>query len=150
MLRATRRGSRRPTFDISESGRRVVTFAKADWRGCEFVVAGQRLRVSHEGRTRVTLIGPTGYVATADGDRDRARWTISSAAGRWELLRPSPFDETWELCRDGFPVGALRQDGARSTASHADLPGDVPLPLRVFFYYLALWLWDASRTAPPR
>jgi hypothetical protein len=137
MLRATRRGFRKPTFAVSEAGHRVATLGGPDPRGRRFVVAGQRFRVFHEGPTRVTLTGPAGYVATADGGRDRLAWTVSSAAGRWEFVRA--WDSAWELRSGGHPVGAVEQDGA--TAARADLPGDVPLPLRVFFLYLALWLW---------
>jgi hypothetical protein len=137
MLRATRRGFRKPAFAISEAGHQVATLAELGSPGCRFVVGGQRFLVCHEGRPRVTLTGPAGYVATADGEGDRLAWMISSAAGRWEFVRA--WDSVWELHSGGQPVGAVERDGA--TAAHADLPGDVPLPLRVFFFYLALWLW---------
>ena len=131
MLRATRRGFRKPTFVISEAGRRVATLAGIDRRGCEFAVAGRRFQVFHEGRTRITLTGSAGYVATADGDG--SHWSISSAAGRWEFTSS---DSAWELRLDGDPIGVVRRESA--TAWQADLPGDLPLPLRVFVFYLAL------------
>ena len=146
MLRSTRRGFFRHSYEISEDGRPAATLTGTRREGCTFEVDGEQYRVAREGRKAFVLTGPWGEAARAERAGSRT-WTISSLHVPLELVRTSIWKETWEVRRFGEPVGTLSKDGAFKNTSTADLPDDLPLPLRLFIVCLVETLWERSRQA---
>ena len=146
MLRSTRRGFFRHSYDISEDGRPTATVTSVRREGATFAVEGADYRVTRNGRKAFTLTGPSGEVARAERVGGRT-WTVSSLHVPLELVRTSIWKETWEVRRFGEPIGALSKDGAFKNTSTADLPEDLPLPLRLFVVCLVETLWERSRQA---
>lgn len=144
MLRSTRRGFFRHSYEISEDGRPAAVLAGARREGATFSVEGGEYRVVRNGYKAFTLTGPDGEVAKAERVGGRT-WTISSLYVPLELVRTSIWKETYEVTRFGETVGTLRQDGTFKNTSSADLPDDLPLPLRLFVVYLVETLWERSR-----
>lgn len=148
MLRAARTGVFKHRYDISEDDRPVTHLAGFRREGCEFTVDGETLRVVRERGKRFVLNGPNGRVATAERETGR-RWAITTPSGRLELVRPSMWRSAWELHQGGRSLGRIERDkGIFTRTSHAELPADVPLPVRLFAFYLVLILWErANATA---
>jgi hypothetical protein len=147
MLRVSRRGLFRYQYDLTEDDRPVTQFTGFRREGCEFTLAGETLRVGRERSRRFVLDGPGGRIATADRESGR-RWTITTPASRFELVRPSVWRSAWEMHHGGRAVGRIEQDrGFFVRTSHADLPADLPLPVRVFAFYVVLILWERANAA---
>ena len=146
MLQSTRRGFFGHSYEISEYGRPAATVIGTRREGCTFEADGEHFRVTREGRKAFTLTGPAGEIAKAERVGGRT-WTVSSLYVPLELVRTSIWKETWELRRFGEPVGSLGKDGAFKNTSTADLPDDLPLPLRLFIVCLVETLWERSRQA---
>jgi hypothetical protein len=144
MLQSTRRGFFRHSYDISEDGRPTATLTGIRREGCTFDVDGVGYRVARDGRKAFTLSGPNGDEARAERVRGRT-WTVSSLVVPLELVRTSMWKDTWELRRFGEPVGTLAKDGAFRRTSTADLPDDLPLPLRLFVLCVVETLWERAR-----
>ncbi len=128
MLRSTRRGIFRHSYEVSEDGRAVATLTGTRREGCAFQVDGESYQVSRSGYRAFTLSGPAGELARAER-ADRRTWRITSAAEIFDLVRTSIWRETWELRR----------------TSSADLPDDLPLPIRLFVVCVMETLWERSR-----
>lgn len=147
MLRASRHGLFRYRYDLTEDGEPVAQLAGFRREGCEFTLEGRTLRVGRERSKRFVITGPDGRVATADRESGR-RWRITTPEGHLELVRPSVWRSAWEVHRGGRPVGRIEQDrGLFARTSHADLPADLPLPVRVFAFYVVLILWQRAAAA---
>jgi hypothetical protein len=147
MLRSTRRGIFRHSYDISEDGGPVIALAAVRREGCVFALSGQEYRISRAGHRSFTLVGPAGEEATAERTKGRM-WTVkSSVTGPLELVRTSVWRETWELRRFGETIGTLSKDGAFRRTSSAELPAEVPLAVRLFVVYVVEVLWERSRQA---
>jgi hypothetical protein len=147
MLQATRRGVFRHSYDIAYEGRPIATLAGARREGYTFELDGQAFQVTRKGYKGFSFTGSqAGEVARADRVNGRT-WTLHSMYGPLELVRTSFWKETWELRRNGQPAGTLRKDGAFKRTFTADLPEDLPLPLRLFILCVVETLWERSRHA---
>lgn len=147
MLRASRHGFFRRRYGLTEDDRPVTELADFRRENCDFTVAGTTLRVSRERGKRFVLDGPDGRIASADRETGR-RWSITTGTGRLQLVRPSVWRSAWELHRGGQAVGRVEHDpGLFTRSSHADLPADLPMPVRVFAYYVVLMLWERAAAA---
>jgi hypothetical protein len=144
MLRSTRRGFFRHSYDISEDGQPTAALTGIRREGHIFDVDGHSYRVTRDGSKAFTLSGPNGDEARAERVRGRT-WTISSLVVPLELVRTSVWKDTWELRRFGEPVGTLAKDGAFKRTSTADLPNELPLPLRLFVLCVVETLWERAR-----
>ena len=134
-------------YDITEDDRPVTLLANFRREGCEFTVDGQQVQVKRERGKRFVLSGPKGRIATAERESGK-RWVITTGAGRLELVRPSTWRSAWELHQGGRALGRIERDkGIFSRSSHADLPPEVPLPVRVFAFYVVLILWERASAA---
>lgn len=144
MLRSTRRGIFRHSYEVSEDGRAVATLTGTRREGCAFQVDGESYQVSRSGYRAFTLSGPAGELARAER-ADRRTWKVTSAAEIFDLVRTSIWRETWEVRRFGEAAGSLSKDGAFTRTSSADLPDDLPLPIRLFVVCVMEALWERSR-----
>lgn len=131
-------------YVLQEDARPVTELANFRRESCDFTVDGVRMRVSRERGKRFVLDGPGGRIASADRESGK-RWAVTTSAGLVELVRPSVWRSTWELHRGGQAVGRVEPDrGLFTRSSHADLPTDLPLAVRVFAYYVVLMLWERA------
>lgn len=146
MLQASRRGFFKRSYQLAEDGRPVTELTGFRRESCSFTVDSQPYEVHRERRKRFTLSGPGGVVATADRAGGR-QWTIGSTAGKLELVRPSLWRSHWELRRGSRSMGTVRHAGGFGRSSIADLAPDIPLPLRVFAYYVVLMVWERAAAA---
>jgi len=147
MLQSTRRGVFRHSYDVADEGRPIATLSGGRREGYAFELDGESFQVTRKGYKGFSFIGSqTGEVARADRTNGRT-WTIHSMYGPLELVRTSVWKETWELHRFGEPAGTLSKDGAFKRTSTADLPEDLPLPLRLFILCVVETLWERSRQA---
>ncbi|MFI7677854.1 hypothetical protein [Actinophytocola sp. NPDC049390] len=120
------------TYLISEDGRPVTSFTTFSRTPCEIDGVGYGL--THEDRGRFWLEGPTGTAAFAYRT-GRGEVLVSATPHELYLRRAGRFGRRWELYRDGQVAGTftLSVFGART-----DLPDDLPLPLRVFAFYVVI------------
>ena len=146
MLRARRRGVFRREYEVESDGGAVTTLAGARREGCEFTLDGGGYRVERDGRKRFVLDGPGGRVATADRATSR-EWAIRSQSGNAKLVRPSMWRPGWEIHQRGSARGTIRHEGVFSRSFVADLPSDVPMPVRVFARYVVLVNYERAANA---
>lgn len=146
MLRSTRRGMYRRSYEVSEDGRAVAVLGVGRRESCVFQVDGQEYLVSRNRYRSFTLSGSAGELARAEKDSGRM-WTIRSLTDQLELVRTSLWKYSWELRRFGEVVGVVGTDGPFKRTSTADLPPELPLPLRLFVLYVVETLWARSSQA---
>jgi hypothetical protein len=143
MLQAKRRGFLKHRFEITDDATDVTELAGFRRESCEFLINGERHRVTRERRKRLVFHGPRGWLATADQESGR-HWTINTAQWRYDLVRPSAWRSAWELHQGSQPLGRFQAKGSTSTA---DLPSTLDLPIRLFAYYVVLINWERSNSA---
>lgn len=120
------------TYVISEGGRQVTSFTTFFRTPCEIDGAGYHL--AHEDRGRFWLEGPTGTAAFAYRT-GRGEVLLSAAPHELYLRRASRFGRRWELYQDGQVTGTVTMS---VLSARSDLPDDLPLPLRVFAFYVVI------------
>jgi hypothetical protein len=147
MLRTTRRGFFRYSYDIADEEQPIATLTGTRRECFSFELDGESFQVTRKGYKGFSFTGSqAGEVARADR-ADGRTWTIHSMYGPLELVRTSIWKETWELHRFGQPTGTLSKDGTFKRTSTADLPEDLPLALRLFIVCVVETLWERSRQA---
>lgn len=119
------------TYLISEDDRQITSFTTFSPTPCDIDGVGHRL--IHD-QDRLWLEGPTGIAASAHRT-GRGQVHVSSNTHELTLRRTSRFARTWELYHGGQVTGTCRMGifGARG-----DLPADLPMPLRVFLFYVVI------------
>jgi hypothetical protein len=146
MLRARRRGVFRREYEVESDGGPVTTLAGARREGCEFTLDGGGYRVERDGRKRFVLHGPGGRVASAERTT-RREWAVRSQTGNVKLVKPSMWRSVWEIHQRGSARGTIRHDGVFSRSFLADVPSDVPMPVRVFALYVVLVNYEREANA---
>ncbi|MBB4911439.1 hypothetical protein [Actinophytocola algeriensis] len=146
MLRARRRGVFRRDYEIESDGGPVTTLAGARREGCAYALDSAEYRVERDGRKRFVLHGPGGRVATAER-MTRREWAVRAQTGNVQLVKPSMWRSGWEIHQRGSARGTIRHDGVFSRSFAADLPSDVPLPVRVFALYVVLVNYEREANA---
>lgn len=119
------------TYLISENGRRITSFTTFSPTPCDIDGVGHRLVRDDD---RLWLEGPAGTAAAAYRT-GRGQVHVSSATHELHLRRTGRFARTWELRHGEQVTGTCRMGvfGARG-----DLPADLPMPLRVFLFYVVI------------
>ena len=120
------------TFLISEDGRQVTSFTHFAQTPCD--IDGVAYRLTREGRERFWLEGPTGTVGVAHR-AGRGELLVSSDPHELYLRRASRFSRSWELHDGGQVVGSCR---STTFSGQSDLPAHLPLPVRVFAFYVVI------------
>ena len=127
----------RREYDLESDSGPVTTLTGARREGCEFTLDDDAYRVERDGRKRFTLHGPGGRVATAERDT-RRQWTVKAQSGNVTLVKPSMWRAAWEIHQRGSARGSIRHEGVFSRTFVADVPSDVPMPVRVFALYVVV------------
>lgn len=133
-------------YEVEVAGGPPIEISRARREACTFDVAGASYRIERDGRKRFVLAGPPGMGATADRETGR-QWSITAQSGDAKLVRPSIWRSGWALHQRGSAQGTIRHDGAFSRWYTADLPTDLPLPVRVFAFYVVLVLFERAASA---
>lgn len=121
------------TSVISQDGQRLgeVTSLPA---ASTVVLDGVRYQLTRHGATRFMLIDPVGRTVFAD--RTAAREvTVLEQAQELRLRRVGTFRQRWDLDHAGEVRGTCRVTTFGGTA---DFPADLPLPTRVFLFYIVI------------
>jgi hypothetical protein len=130
MLHMAQRGG--VGFVISEDERPVAELTSLRQSPC--VVNGVDYRFTQEGAARFWLEDPMGTVGVAH----RASATevlVSCAPHELHLRRLKRFGGVWEVRLDGRVAGSCT---LKALSGSADLPGHLPLPVRIFTFYVAI------------
>ena len=136
----------RREYEIESDGGPVTTVAGARREGCVFTLDGAEYRVERDGRRRFVLHGPGGRAATAERATGR-EWTVQAQSGNVKLVKPSLWRSGWEIHQRGSARGTIRHDGVFSRSFVADMPSDVPMPVRVFALYVLLVHFERQNNA---
>lgn len=120
------------TFLISEGSREVTSFTHFAQTPCD--IDGIAYWLTREGRERFWLEGPTGTVGVAHR-AGRGELLISCHPHELYLRRTGRFSRRWELHEGEQVVGSCR---STTFSGESDLPAHLPLPLRVFAFYVVI------------
>lgn len=148
MIEVRTRGFYKARWELSVDGQPlVVLYQRSMWReDCQFELGGQPYVISKQRRREFGLASGTGEHARAQLEGSR-RWTITSAAGSFEVLRPKFWSSHWEVHAGGQVVGQIRRKGAFSSRVLADIDGQIAPPLQVFALYLVLVMMRRAQAA---
>ncbi len=118
------------TYLISEGGRPVAQFTSFPQTPC--VIDGIPHRFTRDGTSRFWCEGPVGTTGVAHR-LSTNEVLVSCAPHELHLLRPKRLRPLWELRQGERVVGSCRQ---RQLTATGDLPEHLPLPVRVFAFYV--------------
>lgn len=136
----------RREYDLESDGGPVTTLTGLRREGCAYTLDGAEYRVERDGRKRFLLHGPGGRTATAERATGR-EWTVRAESGNVKLVKPSMWRSAWEVHQRGSARGTIRHDGVFSRSFVADMPSDVPMPVRVFALYVLLVHFERQNAA---
>lgn len=136
----------RREYDLESDGGPVTTLTGLRREGCAYTLDGAEYRVERDGRKRFLLHGPGGRTATAERATGR-EWTVRAESGNVKLVKPSMWRSAWEVHQRGSARGTIRHDGVFSRSFVADMPSDVPMPVRVFALYVLLVHFERQNNA---
>lgn len=136
----------RREYELESDGGPVTTVTGARREGCEFTLDGGAYRVERDSRKRFMLHGPGGRVATAER-MTRREWAVRAESGNVKLVKPSMWRSGWEVHQRGSARGTIRHEGLFSRSVAAQLPSDVPMPVRVFALYVVLVTYEREANA---
>jgi hypothetical protein len=144
-------------FRILDGGREVAVMDMSFWREKGGLsIDGVLYRAHREGRNRGAFIleAPGGQVlAKAEKPNAlRRRFVVECGGRRLWLEAWTPFGRAFVLRDDQRYIGIVKPDNFVTRRTTANLPEDLPLPVRVFFLWLVFILWrrdDRSANAAP-
>lgn len=87
------------------------------------------------------LLEDGGELAAARRNLTLRRFVIQHGTDELELRSGSAGWTPFILFRDGRPIGRLDRRSPRGRSALAELPADLPEPLRIFVIYLAVVAW---------
>lgn len=153
MLRIEPKGWLSWRFRVLDARGRTLTEIHQAWvrERVTFAIDGTPYTVRRTSAWRSTfqLEQPEGVLAEATKPSMlRRAFDVVTPRDHFRLEAPSLFGRTFEVYRDEAPVGSIRPAALLSRSAEADLPDDLPQPIRVFLVFLVLLLWKrATNTA---
>jgi len=146
MLRAVPNGWFSYDFTLFDrTGRPVARVDLANWREkAKLEVSGTPYEAHHKAWASEFVLEKDGQVlAVAEKPSTwKDRFFFEHGGNRYELKKESAWGRTFELTRDGVgSVGSVRPKGAFRREWTVDMPGELPLEVRVFLVWLAVLLW---------
>jgi hypothetical protein len=134
---------------VSDEARPVADIAMSWWREKgALAIDGARYRVYREAPLSgaFVLAGAGGVLARAEKPSVFRREFVVRHAGREYTLRPrSMFRRAFVLLDGSREVGSLAPQSAFTRKAAADLPHDLPLPVRAFIVWLILVSWRRAQ-----
>jgi hypothetical protein len=121
-------------YQVSTDGRQVTEFTVLPTTPC--VVDGVRYQLTRDKSKWFEMVGPLGRVAVAHATT-ATNVLVDSPPHQLVLRREGKLlaRKRWDLHHDGQVRGSCRMTAFGATG---DLPGDLPLSLRVFLFYVAI------------
>jgi hypothetical protein len=140
-------------FTVSRNGTRVAEIGMAWFRErADVRIGDERYTVSRESVLKGTfaLRGAGRVMARARKVRAWTQTVEVDAGGRVFELRPlRAWKRPFGLFEGGAPVGRVAPTGWLTRRAVIDLPGDLPLPVQVFLFWLVVVLWRRGAAAAP-
>jgi hypothetical protein len=138
-------------FDLYLDGELLTGFDMAWLReGGQFTWDGTEYQLSREGLW-------SGDFLLLTGDEVRARATKESAFERTFVVRlderalrleaASVFSRSFRLSEHGVMIGRVTPDHFFTRACTLDVPGDLPVPVQVFIFWLVVLMWRRADSA---
>ena len=136
-------------FTVADESRPVADIATSWWleKGT-LAVDGATYRVYREAPLSGAFVleGAGGVIARAEKPSVFRRELVIRHAGREYTLRPrSMFRRAFVLLDGSREVGSLTPRSAFTRKAAADLPRDLPLPVRAFIVWLMVISWRRSQ-----
>jgi hypothetical protein len=133
-------------FRVLDGGREVAAMDLSLWREKGTLsVEGVPYRVYREGLASGAFVieDPGGQVlARAEKPNAlRRSFVVEHGARRLRLEAWSPIGRAFVLRDDQGVIGTIKPDNFITRRATADLPEDLPLPVRIFFLWLVFILW---------
>jgi hypothetical protein len=144
MLRAVRRGWFSYDLDVFDrAGTPVAKVDLAHWReNAKIEVEGRRYLARHEMWAREFVLEAEDGRTVALADKPSAwerRFLLDYGGGRYQLAKESPWRSAFLLTREGAGVvGSVRRRSPFGRETVVDLPGELPLEVRVFVLWLTV------------
>lgn len=106
-----------------------------------FQVEGKEYQIDVEGFLRGRFELKEGPMILAKAEKTRRKFEIRTGGQRMTLEANGLLGRSWDLHVMTGPIGSIRSLGWLKNAAEANLPEELPLPLRVFLFYLVLITW---------
>jgi hypothetical protein len=138
-------------FKVSDESRTVADIAMSWWREKGALAAdGVNYRVYREGLASGAFVleGPGSVLARAEKPSAFRREFSVRHDGREYTLRPrSIFGRTFILTAGSREIGSVTPHNAFTRKATADLPADLPIPVRAFIVWLVMIAWKRTQDA---
>ena len=138
-------------FTVSDESRPVADLAMSWWREKGVLaVDGVTFRVYREGLASGAFIleGPGGVLARAEKPSAFRREFVMRHDGREYTLRPrSMFGRAFILMAGSRELGSVAPHSAFGRKAAADLPPELPVPVRAFIVWLVMIAWKRAQDA---
>ena len=150
MLEAVPKGAFSPDFRILQDGREIALLDASAWRErAEVEIAGAPCRLYRRGMLGAFVIEWEGNVlATAEKPSAfRSAFDVEVRGRRLQLRRPSMWRRDFALYEGGVEIGRIAPQKWWSKRSTLRLPETLPLPARVFLFWLVSIMWRRDEAA---
>ena len=138
-------------FKVSEESRPVADIAMSWWREKgALAIDDVTYRAYREGMVsgNFLLEGPGGVLARAEKPSAFRREFVIRHDGREYSLRPkSMFGRAFILVSGSREIGSVAPHSAFTRKAAADLPVDLPIPVRAFIVWLVMITWKRTQDA---
>ena len=135
---------------VTDQSRPVADIALSWWREKgELTIDGALYRVSREAPSGAFVLERAGSIsARAEKPSVFRREFVLRHAGReYTLRRRSVFGRTFVLLDGSRVVGSIAPKSPFTRKAAADLPRDLPLPVRMFIVWLTVMSWRRQRSS---
>lgn len=139
------------TYEFRTPTHELVAFRASSWHErAEFDLQGSRYRVYRQSRFK----GP--FLLERDGrvianavkpSAFRERFEVDAKGANYTLRKLSAFSRRFYLFSGEQQIGEIAPVSAFSRRTRIDLPADIPLPVQLFMFWLALLMWKRQRAA---
>ncbi|MEX0892980.1 MAG: hypothetical protein WEB88_12505 [Gemmatimonadota bacterium] len=142
-----------PDFRVLEDGQEVTLLDASAWRErAEVEIAGATCRLYREGLTSGAFVIEYDGVRLASATKPsafRSAFDVDVRGRRFTLRKLSMWKRGFGLYEGGVPVGTIEPAKWYSKRSIVNLPTTLPLPARVFIFWLVTIVWrrDAAAAA---
>jgi len=151
MLEAVPKSLFSPDFRMLEDGREVTVLDASAWRErAEIEIAGAACRLYRRGHMSGAFVIEYQEVVLASATKPsafRSAFDVDVRGRRFTLRKPSMWKRGFGLYEGGVPVGTIEPQKGYSKRSTLDLPTTLPLPARVFIFWLVTIIWRRDDAA---
>ena len=132
-------------FRFEEDSSVVAEIDVSHWREkAELTVVGSTYKLFREGWMSGAFVLEADGAILARAEKPSAlyrRFVVEHEGRRSTLEAAAAFRRKFVLSEGGAKIGSVSPDGLFTRRATADLPDDLPLPVKVFVVWLVLILW---------